>query len=206
MTKSQPTAPAGFTLLELLVAIAIMGLLGAAMAGGVRFGLTAWQAGGEQTEALMDGRSLHGLLRGQLATTPLRLLRGPDRQAVAAFWGEPHRLRFLGRLPQAARPGGDTVLDYERTAAGTLTVSWRALGEEGDDTSDRREVVLTDVAGLRFGYYGRSAGSPVASWHDGWTGRDRLPELVRVEVTAKDDQPWRLPPFVVAIETDLADG
>ena len=98
------------------------------------------------------------------------------------------------------------MLDYELTAAGTLTVSWRALGEDADGTSDRREVVLTDVAGLRFGYYGRSASSPVASWHDGWTGRDRLPELVRVEVTAKDDQPWRLPPFVVAIETDLADG
>ena len=104
MTKSKPTAPAGFTLLELLVAIAIMGLLGAAMAGGVRFGLTAWQTGGEQTEALMDGRSLHGLLRGQLATTQLRLLRGPDRQAVAsrtgcAFWDGCRRPRAWAVTP-----------------------------------------------------------------------------------------------------------
>ena len=207
MSVSQPSGQAGFTLLELLVSITIMALLGATMAAGVRFGINAWQAGAAQTEALMTGRSLHSLMHGQLSTARLRLLRGPGRDAVAAFWGEPDRLQFLGSLPQVVPHGNDMLLEYRLTATGALAFSWRASGEDRQaETPTRPEKLLENVDRLRFRYYGRSAGGPVASWHDRWMDRDRLPALIRVEVTPESGELWRLPPFVVAIETELTDG
>lgn len=207
MIGPKPSGEAGFTLLELLVSITIMAVLGAAMAAGVRFGINAWQAGGAQTQTLMTGRSLHSLMYGQLSTANLRLLRGPGRNAVVAFWGEPDRLRFLGSLPQVVPHGADMLLEYRLTESGALTFSWRALSDGRErETTNRPEMLLAKVDRLRFRYYGRSTQNPVASWHDSWMDRDRLPELVRVEVTPKAGEEWRVPPFVVAIETELLEG
>jgi prepilin-type N-terminal cleavage/methylation domain-containing protein len=42
MTKSSHGHPAGFTLLEILIALAILGFILLSLGQGLRFGLTAW--------------------------------------------------------------------------------------------------------------------------------------------------------------------
>ena len=54
MRARAPGSAAGFTLLEILVVMAVLGLLLATLAAGTRFGLRAWQAGARLTAGRGD--------------------------------------------------------------------------------------------------------------------------------------------------------
>ncbi|MEL6209656.1 MAG: prepilin-type N-terminal cleavage/methylation domain-containing protein, partial [Pseudomonadota bacterium] len=65
---------AGFTLLELLIAMTLFGLVGIMAAGGVRFGLAAWERGSEHAGAAIETRQALKAVRRLLnAARPLSL-------------------------------------------------------------------------------------------------------------------------------------
>jgi general secretion pathway protein J len=91
---------AGFTLLELIVALAIMGLVMVGVVQGVRFGIAGWQAQARHIDsyAELDGvdRVMRELLTGIIVTD------------TTSFSGAKDRLSFTGRLPNAIRCGSPT--------------------------------------------------------------------------------------------------
>ncbi len=202
---------AGFSLLELLVAVALLGLLSALMAGGIRFGLRAWERGAVSAGALERGRHGEDLLRRHLSAPALRLRRGPGRSVATAFWGDTQSLRFVGRMPRIVPGEGDWLLAYalaDRADGGRdLVLRWQVLRAFEDPARDgsevQRETVLRDVRSVRFAYYGPPAGGGDALWTDRWVDRDRLPDLIRVILEPADGADWSAEPFVVRIETAL---
>lgn len=91
----------GFTLLELLVAMAILGLLAAALSGGIGFGLRAWEAGQRGADRLETPAAVQALLRRQIEQA-YPMLAHTDEPTIL-FEGARHRLRFLTFLPQRLR-------------------------------------------------------------------------------------------------------
>ncbi|MGH6912899.1 MAG: PulJ/GspJ family protein, partial [Geminicoccales bacterium] len=80
----------GFTLLELLVAITLLGVLMAALFGALRLGARVWETGTARQDASARIQIVHNLLRRELAqTVPLAELG--ERRAAAAmlFEGAP---------------------------------------------------------------------------------------------------------------------
>ena len=55
MTPRSAAAERGFTLIEILVAVMLLGLLMAALFGGVRLGVRAWEASGTRTSTTTPG-------------------------------------------------------------------------------------------------------------------------------------------------------
>ena len=54
-------------------------------------------------------------------------------------------------------------------------------------------MLAEGVSAVRFGYFGRDPGSADAvapTWRDRWDDPQRLPDLIRVDVTAADGTPW----------------
>ena len=69
MTSKCPTrsrSTAGFTLVELLVAMTLIGLISVALFGGLRFGARAWEAGNERAESFSQLEVVQSLLRREL--------------------------------------------------------------------------------------------------------------------------------------------
>ncbi|MEQ9640278.1 MAG: prepilin-type N-terminal cleavage/methylation domain-containing protein [Alphaproteobacteria bacterium] len=179
----------GFTLLELLVGLALMALLAGLLFGSLRLGAGTLARVDATAEALEDRRVVASFLRGRLAQAePLN--DATDTGHSVAFTGAPDRLELVTEMPPAAGGGRHrVVLD---NAPGGLRLAWRPL--PGDGAAHQR---LLDVGPARFAYYGRHAGEADPSWHDTWTGELALPELVRLTLSG-------MAPLIVALPRDLA--
>lgn len=197
---------AGFTLVELLVAIALLGMISLALFGGIRFGARSWDAGTRQLAQINEIEVAQSLLRRLLGGAREVVLSetdgGPDG---GSFVGRADALYFAAPLPAHRGLGGayGFALRMERHQDGNrLVLAWRlqrperppAAGGEFEDQT----VLLADVADIAFAYYSTQGRDLTPAWVERWDGADRMPQLVRLEVefAAGDGRHW--PPLTVA--------
>jgi len=177
---------AGFTLVELLIAIALFGLILTGLYSGLRMATRASDAGEAHAKDNDELRAVMGFLRFELGQVyPLVFSDEGDEQVI--FEGEPDRLRFVARLPQHRGVEGayliSLVADRDRLVLRyRLTKPDRQYLFESGDTG--KEVVL--VPGLEsvgFSYYGKRGRS--ARFYTRWDDPERLPKLVRMRIRPK---------------------
>lgn len=180
----------GFTLLELLVAMAVLGLLTVVLSGSLRFGLRAWETGQRASDALETASTVQPLLRRQIEQAYPLLARTGEPAVV--FEGGRQRLRFLTLLPERAGGGGlaDVALSYRADAAGggRLEMAWQPLGERERPAASR--TLFDGVDALDFAYYGGERRTGTAEWRETWEDAGFLPALVRLRVRFRDGRAW----------------
>lgn len=176
----------GFTLLEVLVALAVLGLAAAVAAGGLD---VLGRALARERRAAEDSTALalaQERVRLELARA-LPLDWGPPQRPLAAFLGEPERLRFVN-APGPYRAGeGLQVLELAletRGAARTLVLRRAALARDGSGFRPLAEAEAATLAAVgaehRFAYFGERAGERGARWWPDWPPGPRLPAAVRL--------------------------
>jgi general secretion pathway protein J len=90
---------AGFTLLELLIALSLLSLLTLALVGSFRFGVQAWGRNTVQSEQLDNGIIVQQLLRRLISDIyPFYISNDPTRPYVA-FEGTKASMKFLSSAP-----------------------------------------------------------------------------------------------------------
>lgn len=176
----------GFTLLETIVALAILGLLALALAGALRLGGRAWDLNYQRLEDWRQIRAVQDLLRRTL--TQAYPLRPADDDRVV-FSGGADSLTVITPMPSHLALGAYDVVRIAK-ARDDLVAEWNRFDPEtasldlGPDS--RRVVLLERVAGVRFDYFGSDQPGVRAAWTSDWRGRRALPELVRVQVRFAD--------------------
>jgi general secretion pathway protein J len=193
--------PNGFTLIEILVALAVLGALIAGLGQGIRVGLRAWNTATRMTEA---GDSLDTVDR-TLRTLVGRMDPGsatdlPRLSATA------HSLAFVTTLPDMPAMASNRVeASLGVDAKHRLVLRWRPYersqsqpGRSATGTGARyNEIELLDgVAGMDLSYWTAAGG-----WAEDWRA-EGLPPLVRIRVglLRPGQRPW--PDIVVAPELD----
>lgn len=188
----------GFTLLELLVALAVFSLLVVGLTQGLRFGIQGWGAQSRETRKLAELDSVDRLLRNVLSSIQVR--------PSAAFAGEPHQLRFVGLLPRAAPPAIRLeTISLLVTRDGFLALSWTppTIAKTAVPVPPTVTPILDHVAGIEIGYYGgaqtgREKSAPKPSWRPRWDDGGGLPTMIRVHIDFVESDPRRWPDFVIA--------
>ena len=167
----------GFTLLELLIVITILGLILAALANGVRFAGQAWQTQEHRSARQGDSDAVQNVLRELIASG-------------TAFEGDGASLRFVSVLPAALARGG--LYDVElHTAGDRLVLAWQPHFKGPNRNTAITETELTgDVTGLEVSYYFAPAG-----WQRTARDKSKPPELIRIALQTVG-RAW--PPLVVA--------
>lgn len=186
MTEGRRT---GFTLLELLIAITLLGLLMAGLLGGLRLGARAWDIGAERLDESARLLTVHAFLEARLDhAMPIYVADDRDRE-VLAFTGESDRLTLLTTLPDQLGPGLHrlTLGLAGQGPQARLVVAWRPFSPRGNDASAEaddggRRVLLRGVERLEFGYFGAVGQETEPSWHPTWQDEDLLPTLVRLRL------------------------
>jgi prepilin-type N-terminal cleavage/methylation domain-containing protein len=183
----------GFTLLELLVGVALMALLAALLFASLRFGAGSLARVDATAAVAEERRIVAAFLRQRLAGAE-PLVERDATGAHVAFDGTADRLRLVADMPPAVG-GGRHRLSLENTARG-LQIAWTPLlGPDAEPVESGRRRLAAGAA--RFAYYGRRAGAAEAAWHQTWTGELALPRLVRLQLAGE-------PPLIVALTREAA--
>lgn len=202
-------AQRGFTLLELLVAITIFGLLSVMMYGGLSFGARAWERAGQADTRQSDVLLVQSLLRRAFAEIQPVEVGGQRRRLRLAFEGRRDGVLFVGPMPAYLGPGGHYLIGLEVEGAGrerALTLRWEVFREErpGLDFTEaaEREVLLLGVRDLRLRYFGAEDAALSPQWRPEWRDDEALPRLIEAEVEFERGDRRLWPELIVALMTD----
>lgn len=186
---------AGFTLLEVLAALVVFGLLLLALGQGMQFGLQAWR--GQARDAAWPDQieSLDRTLRRLVA----RALSADEVQPGGPIHGGPGVLDVVARLPRPE--GGPPVPTEARLEVdGSHRLILRLLPRLNVRylTPPRADlIVLAErVDRIEFAYWQGSSGSG-GGWQREWSG-PALPALVRIRLRFPPGDIRHWPDIVVA--------
>ena len=197
------TRNAGFTLVELVVALLLLAIMSAMLYGSLSLSAMSWDRGEAKADQNSDMRISASLLR-QLLTSqhPLRFHKVVDQPLY--FQGAHDTLAFAATLP--ARAGGGIyyfrleVMSYNDRSQLVLS---RVVPEYAaialPSFSDAKTSTLADgIAEVHFTYFGRDPDAATTSnptWRDRWDDPQLLPLLIRIEVKPAQGDAW--PPLIV---------
>lgn len=195
----------GFTLLELLVAMTLLALLMAMLAGGIRIGNRAWQASETWADSSDRMSVVEDFLRAALSQTQPVVLRAGLEKRVVVFAGTPTSLDFVAPLPGSLAAAGRSLITLSAGSAvggERLSARWRPYDTAepaAAGTTAPAPTVLVDRAGaVDFAYFG-ALGTETPQWHDTWRGADHLPYLVRIRFRSVGPARRNWPDLVVAL-------
>jgi general secretion pathway protein J len=190
----------GFTLLELIVALVLLGLLSAVLFGSIRLAGRSTDRGEAAAENASSMRLVQQFLRANLeAQHPLRMRKMTDWPLL--FSGTQDELRYASMLPPRIAGGGVWLYRLRLVADDPRSplvldrmIPDLTASELPDFPNDaERSVLADDIAKLKIGYFGRdpdAAPSMEPTWRDTWSDAQKLPLLIRIDVQPKAGPAW----------------
>jgi general secretion pathway protein J len=214
----QRAAEHGFTLLELLVAITLLGLLMTALFGGLRLGARVWETADARLDASMTTEVVQDFIRQRLTemlpleTMPLDLAEAAASEPV--FVGTAEAVRFASALPENLG-AGIHVMELALAAGGhadgtgNLVLRWRPLEPDersAEEVQPEERVLIENVEALELSYFGPIDPAQPADWWQAWEGRAELPRLIRLRLSFPENDPREWPELIVQPMVDQALG
>lgn len=168
---------AGFTLLEVLVALAVLGFLMVGLSQGVRFGIGAWD-----TQARMLGRSGDLDIADRALRRLITQLVPTDDPTMPGLRGTGAGFECVTELPGTAvgqTRVAQAALILDRS--GRLVLRWSPYLHArrlGPPPALQESELLRGVQRIDVAYWSTAAGG---AWLAGWN-RPELPDLVRIRL------------------------
>ena len=206
----------GFTLIEVLIGTALLGMMMLILTGSLRVGAESWDKGEKRLEEANRLFTVESFLAKHVAG--LLPLSGVNRRGEMepAVLGNVHSLTYIAALPDQLQGGGIFKFNYYlQEKNGNLALRVAIVPyisnpvREMDDLPALDDIVVVDqLRDFKISYYGRvsRAGNPYATQDDPlkWTNvwRDyQFPQLIRMEITREGEDPW--PPLMIAPRTQM---
>ena len=191
---------AGFTLLEILVALVVLGFVIAGLSQGLRFGLRATERQERMSAEQGDLQAVDRLLRRLITQMDPGTARTP-----ASAVGTSESLSFSTDLGAAADALATTTATVRLAAEeGKLVLRWRTdrhVIRFTPPPAPERTVVFDGLDRLELAYWGATDGQ-AAAWHQAWRQKT-LPLLVRIRLVFPAQSGRRWPDIVAAPATPL---
>lgn len=200
----------GFTLLELVVALALLGLMSLVAYSSFRVALNSYEKASRKIEQDARQRVLQDLLKRQIGSLfPMHPTGSflqedasqagngttdPTASVAPLFYGTADSVTFVTVAPLSIsdHPGLSVVRyglaedEYGRNYLGAMEVRYTGLGsfQQMMDIPRGKPLAIVDhVQTLKFDYFGHDADSDTEGWFDSWDASDRLtlPRAIRIE-------------------------
>ena len=206
----------GFTLVELLISLTVIGLILVIIFGALRIGVRAWERGERDVESHQRRRVVLDLVKRQLASThPYEIKKGSQRWSF--FKGENKSVAFVSNIPLI--PGNMSGMVFVKyvvmSAKGTdkerflfcekePTVFDRVVNEMDQIEEDSFVELMSDAKEIEFEYLKTSDGVETSEWQEAWDSQEEkgLPAAVRIILKEEME---RAPIYVIArIESEAS--
>ena len=163
----------GFTLVEVLVALALTGIVTLLMLGALRGATLGLDRLSARVDTFDQRHGIAALLRRELAAA---IAAGNGPGELSGFAGEPQRLAFI----TTAGGAGAGLYRIDLAYAGGELVLTRRAADPTALPQEARSVLARGLVGFRLAYYGAAPPDTAPAWHDRWETARVLPRLVRI--------------------------
>lgn len=188
---------AGFTLLEILVVLVVLGLLLATLAEGTQFGLRAWQS---QARTLAERADLDTVDR-TLRTLIERLSPGGQPGEAPSLTGSSRRVSFRTELPMVAGALAtrEAIVGIAVDPAHRLQLRYLSYYRNpiGPSPSPAEALLLDAVDHIEISYFRPGGGRLGGDWLTAWS-EPTPPRLIRIRIVFLDPTRRRWPDIVAA--------
>jgi prepilin-type N-terminal cleavage/methylation domain-containing protein len=198
----------GFTLIEVLVTLALLAFVLVLTAEGVRYARATWKAAArldqhsnsDVSETFLRARLAEAMpVYEQRKAGVMRVLFQGTREAVSFVAPAPNGpvgaglYRYVLEAAAAAPPAQPSLIVKLVPHQATLA---EAMAEPRPD----RHVLVRNIKSVSFRYFGRGEIKAQPAWHSAWTRTDAMPSLVEIAVARDDSQGGS---FVIVVELRL---
>lgn len=161
---------AGFTVVELMIALSVVSMLMAVLVSSFHFGNQVMRSTRHTAGLIHDVAIIKQLMGDTLAQVVLPKVA----TAVPAISGNADALRVVSLGPRILSAANPIVVDIATNPRdGGVTAAWHALDQPSGARAPRQ--IIPPNRRVRFSYFGPEG------WIDRWQAPDTLPALVRVD-------------------------
>jgi general secretion pathway protein J len=199
-TAMDVSIASGFTLLEVIITLTILGFVLLIIFGAFRLGLSAWERGESTREEYQKLRAASQLISRQIKSiVPYKIKTKKAEGDYLAFEGKAHSVRFVSALPIKKRqPEGFVYVVYEFKEGGEesgrlILHEQRALNKDFFEETLKEELKVSlfeGVSSVRFEYYrkGDSNKNLAEGWVEEWSTKEEkeLPRALKMTLTYKN--------------------
>jgi len=202
---------AGFTLIEVLIATTLLGVMMLLLFGSLRIGIASWDSGEDKMARASRLFLVENFLRNHIGSA-LPLVEMEEFEGVAtSLKGGEDWLEYVSTLPPQVKAGG--LYRFRLYVAGNghhrdLKVAMRPYvsnpnaGKTAEAAEPIEDVLLLEnLDRIQFSYLpenSRIGQQDRPAWRSEWR-QPQLPMLVQVEIEPKNETPW--PALVIALRT-----
>lgn len=178
LSRNRNRTGTGFTLIEMLVALAMFSLIGLAVVTTLGNGIKIWQRLNIATRQEDINIFFDRFTREFQNTFKFNTIE---------FQGEKHRIGFAtfvttpgSSLPQETGIG-EVAYSFDKTKR-QLSKEVRNYSQMYEDKSGRSQILFKDVESMKFDYYFYDDKEKEYIWSEEWELREALPLAVRIEL------------------------
>jgi general secretion pathway protein J len=188
----------GFTLVEVMVSMTILGFIILMVYGVFRLGGAAWEKGDQIREKYQKNRSASQLISRQVkSAVPYKIKPQKAEGDYLAFEGTANSLRFVSALPlKTMQNEGLVYVFYEFQAGGIeggrlILYEQRALNRNFIEERPKEELAVSlfeEMAEVKFAYYREENQdkNQMAGWVETWSAKEEkeLPKAVQITMVS----------------------
>ncbi|MEQ1887640.1 MAG: prepilin-type N-terminal cleavage/methylation domain-containing protein [Alphaproteobacteria bacterium] len=188
MTRA--AAQSGYTLIELLVSLALLGLMMSLIGVALPLAISGNTRTSSTSAEISAIVTMHELLRRQIGE--MQAIQSQDGYTHSLlFSGSADAMRFAASPVAAQGAGGPQIIELAVAGAPSARQLQYLMGDE-------QRNLVTNARSIRFSYYGAKARGSDPVWLETWKDKARLPSLVRIQVLPNAATlPW--PDLVIAV-------
>lgn len=200
-------AQAGFTLVEIVLAMVLLGTMMLLIYSGLAFALRSWDAGDANGRRVADRQIGENFLRREVSE--VFPMRWKDANAVRfAFEGESDHMRFVSSRAAGVTLGGLSLVgvgveDGKEPKTRDLVMRRAMAADDANDFTPLdaagKSVLVAGIDAVEFAYFGAENDFTEPAWVDSWRFPARMPQLVRVRMRTAAGE--TLPEMVMKIMT-----
>ena len=196
-------ASAGFTLIEVLIAMTLLGVMVVLLFGSMKICADSWQKGEDKITEVNDVAVVYQFFQHHLGAAIPLWNDFSQESKVFAFQGKSQELQFVSAFPASAKKSGLQLFSLKLINDGDgqlIQVSIIPFYPVADGEEWRKEEVtlLRHVRNFSLSYFGLDESQPEGLWQEDWLEKEKLPRLVKIKIGRDDSGFW--PEMIVELK------
>jgi general secretion pathway protein J len=201
-------ASAGFTLIEVLIAMTLLGIMVVLLFSSMKICADSWQKGEDKITEVNDVAVVFQFFQHHLSTAKPLWDDFSDENKVFAFQGTNQTLQFVSAFPASAKKSGLQLFSLKLINDGDEQIIQVSItpffpSTKGEEWRKEEVTLLRHVRNFSLSYFGIEAIDSETQaegvWQDDWLEKETQPRLVKIKIDRDDDSFW--PEMIVELKS-----